>query len=48
MLDGMLHLHRIGPVFVEGNEFPGHDIYQLPLHVPEKIGMMPKFDFSKK
>jgi len=37
-----------GPVFVEGNEFPGHDIYQLPLHTPDKIGMMPKFDFSKK
>ncbi len=37
-----------GPVFVEGNEFPGHDIYQLPEHTPDKIGMMPKFDFSKK
>lgn len=32
-----------GPVFVEGNEFPGHDIYQLPAHTPDKIGMMPKF-----
>lgn len=37
-----------GPLFVEGNEFPGHDIYQLPVHTPEKIGMMPKFDFSPK
>ncbi len=37
-----------GPVFVEGNEFPGHDIYQLPVHTPDKIGMMPKFDFIKK
>lgn len=36
-----------GPVFVEGNEFPGHDIYQLPVHTPNKIGMMPKFDFKK-
>ncbi len=35
-----------GPVFVEGNEFPGHDIYQLPLQTPDKIGMMPLFDFS--
>ncbi len=35
-----------GPVFVEGNEFPGHDIYQLPEHTPSKIGMMPKFDFA--
>ena len=37
-----------GPLFVEGNEFPGHDIYQLPVHTPDKIGMMPKFDFKKK
>ncbi len=36
-----------GPLFVEANEFPGHDIYQLPEHTPDKIGMMPKFDFSK-
>lgn len=36
-----------GPLFVEGNEFPGHDIYQLPEHTPDKIGMMPKFDFIK-
>lgn len=35
-----------GPVLVEGNEFPGHDIYQLPVHTPDKIGMMPKFDFE--
>lgn len=33
-----------GPIFVEGNEFPGHDIYQLPEHTPNKIGMMPKFN----
>lgn len=33
-----------GPIFVEGNEFPGHDIYQLPGHTPNKIGMMPKFN----
>lgn len=32
-----------GPVFVEANDFPGHDIYQLPEHTPEKIGMWPKF-----
>ena len=36
-----------GPVFVEGNEFPGHDIYQLPEHTPDKIGMMPKFNGIK-
>lgn len=36
-----------GPLFVEANEFPGHDIYQLPVHTPNKIGMMPKFKFEK-
>lgn len=33
-----------GPIFVEANEFPGHDIYQLPEHTPNKIGMMGKFN----
>ncbi len=33
-----------GPVLIEGNAFPGHDLYQLPEHTPDKIGMMPKFD----
>lgn len=32
-----------GPMLVEGNNFPGHDIYQLPEHTPDKIGMMAKF-----
>ncbi len=32
-----------GPVLVEGNEYPGHDIYQLPEHTPNKIGIMDKF-----
>ena len=32
-----------GPVFVEANDFPGHDIYQLPEHTPNKIGIWPKF-----
>ena len=32
-----------GPLLVEGNEFPGHDIYQLPEHTPDKIGIMSKF-----
>ena len=36
-----------GPVFVEANEFPGHDIYQLPEHTPDKIGMMPIFNKLK-
>ncbi len=32
-----------GPVLVEGNDFPGHDLYQLPSHTPDKIGIWPKF-----
>ncbi len=31
-----------GPVFVEGNQHPGHDILQMPPHVPDKIGMLPR------
>lgn len=33
-----------GPLLIEGNNFPGHDIYQLPEHTPDKIGMMAKFN----
>lgn len=32
-----------GPVLVEGNEYPGHDIYQLPEHTHDKVGIWPKF-----
>lgn len=32
-----------GPVFVEGNNFPGHDIYGLPPHRTDNIGVLPKF-----
>lgn len=32
-----------GPVFIEGNNFPGYDILQMPPHTPDKIGMLPKF-----
>ncbi|MDE5540201.1 MAG: hypothetical protein K2J20_06945 [Bacilli bacterium] len=32
-----------GPVLVEGNEYPGHDIYQLPEHTHDKLGIWPKF-----
>lgn len=32
-----------GPVIVEGNDFPGHDILQMPPHVPDRIGMLPTF-----
>ncbi len=32
-----------GAVLVEGNDFPGHDIYGLPPHRKEGIGLLPKF-----
>ncbi|MDD3392628.1 MAG: sugar-transfer associated ATP-grasp domain-containing protein [Bacilli bacterium] len=37
-----------GPVLVEGNEFPGHDIYQLPPHRKGNIGLLPDFEKSLK
>lgn len=34
-----------GPILIEGNDFPGHDIYQSPTFVGEsKIGLKPTFD----
>lgn len=32
-----------GPVIVEGNDFPGHDIYQLPPHRDHNQGLWPLF-----
>ena len=32
-----------GPLLIEANQFPGHDILQMPPHVPDKVGMLPKF-----
>lgn len=32
-----------GPQLIEGNFFPGHDILQLPPHVPDRVGMLPQF-----
>lgn len=31
------------PILIEGNEFPGHDIYQLPPHRDGNIGLLPVF-----
>lgn len=33
-----------GPVLVEGNEFPGHCLYQLPPHTPDNYGLLPLFE----
>ncbi len=32
------------PVIIEGNDFPGHDIYGLPPHRKDGIGVLPKFE----
>lgn len=37
-----------GPVLVEGNNLPGHDILQMPPHVPDRIGMLPRFKMFVK
>lgn len=33
-----------GPVLVEGNQYPGHDIYGLPGQSPEGMGVLPNFE----
>ncbi len=33
-----------GPVLVEGNQYPGHDIYGLPGQSPEQMGILPEFE----
>lgn len=37
-----------GPFLIEANEFPGHDIYQLPPHRTNGIGMLPTFKEAMK
>ena len=33
-----------GPVLIEGNQFPGHDIYQVAEKIgPDDIGVLPMF-----
>ncbi len=32
------------PCLIEGNDFPGHDLYQLPVHRKENIGLLPIFE----
>lgn len=32
-----------GPYIVEGNEYPGYDIYQIPEHIPDKKGLWERF-----
>lgn len=37
-----------GPILIEGNEFPGHDLYQLPPHRSNNQGLMPVFEKAMK
>lgn len=32
-----------GPLLIEGNQFPGHDIIQMPIHLKDGIGMLPTY-----
>lgn len=32
------------PCLIEGNDFPGHDLYQLPVHRKGNIGLLPVFE----
>lgn len=36
------------PFLIEGNEFPGHDLYQLPPHRTDGIGLLPIFEKAMK
>lgn len=36
------------PFLIEGNDFPGHDLYQLPVHRSDNFGMLPQFEKAMK
>ncbi len=37
-------IDKDGPLLIEANHFPGHDIYQLKPNVPDGVGFKPVFD----
>ena len=37
-----------GPLLIEGNHFPGHDIYQMPALTQDGIGVLPRFEKALK
>lgn len=39
-----LALTKEGPLIIEANQYPGHDIYQLPPHTEQGIGILPRFE----
>ena len=36
------------PFLIEGNDFPGHDLYQLPVHRRDNYGLLPEFEKAMK
>lgn len=36
------------PCLIEGNDFPGHDLYELPVHKKDKYGLLPRFEEAMK
>lgn len=36
------------PFLIEGNDFPGHDLYQLPAHRNDNYGILPRFEKAMK
>lgn len=36
------------PFLIEGNDFPGHDLYQLPVHRNDNYGLLPVFEKAMK
>lgn len=36
------------PFLIEGNDFPGHDLYQLPVHRDDNYGLLPQFEKAMK
>lgn len=36
------------PFLIEGNDFPGHDLYQLPVHRNDNYGLLPRFEKAMK
>ena len=36
------------PSLIEGNDFPGHDLYQLPVHRNDNYGLLPQFEKAMK
>lgn len=36
------------PFLIEGNDFPGHDLYQLPVHRSDNFGLLPVFEKAMK